>query len=244
MLCRIFITLISLFVLTTAVFSQSCIIYKKETDGIFIGADIRLVSYSAYGATSQVEANYSSVCKIGNVDNIYFAVTGYVADIALIEARNACQNKKILSDIVSQYVESFGQKLADALEADRGSKFEFFKKKFPAGSVLGGSVFFSYENGVLTGRVIKITLVSQPTEKATITTRNEIMDSIGIAGSAIGIRTVLFNKDIWKKGAVRGITNLIEIEKIANPNEVEGDVDILFVSSKNEKEWVRRKKCP
>ena len=93
------------------------------------------------------------------------------------------------------------------------------------------------------GHVINISVISHPTEKATVTTRNEIIDSIGIAGSSIGIKNVVFNKDVWKKGAVKGINNLLSIEKIANPTEVGGVADILFVSTKNEIEWVQRKKC-
>jgi hypothetical protein len=243
MLGPLFILFIFLFGMARASFSQGCIVYKKEKDGIFVGADVRSVTYSAHGATSQMETNYNNVCKIGNVNNIHFAVTGHAADIGLDEARKACNNKITFSDVVRIYAETFGQRLADILEADRRTMRETYSKNFPAGTVVGGSVFFFYENGTLIGRVIKITLVSKPTEKATISTRNENMDSIGVAGSTTGIGNVVFHKDIWKKGAVKGITNLIEIEKMANPNGVAGVVDILFVSNKNEEEWIQRRKC-
>jgi hypothetical protein len=123
------------------------------------------------------------------------------------------------------------------------SKSDLYKKKFLPGTVVGGSVFFFYENGILNGRVVRIVLVSQPSQKATIQTKNELIDSIGVAGNIIATGKVLFNKDVWKRGAVNGINNIIRIEKIANPEELEGVADILFVSTKNEREWIQRKRC-
>ncbi|MBC7828998.1 MAG: hypothetical protein H7122_14710 [Chitinophagaceae bacterium] len=238
----LFSTLVFLFS-TSMIFAQSCIIYKKEKDGIYLGADTRMVSYAINETGRFTEPVHSSICKMGNVNHVRFAITGYAADIALTEAKNILQGTKIFAEAIKQYTTSFGQKLANILEADRSTMLDYFKKKFPAGSTVGGSVFFYYENGLLVGRVIKIILVSQPTEKAVITTLNENIDSIGIAGSAIGIRAAILNKDVWKKGAAKAINNLIEIERMANPAEVGGVADILFVSSKNEMEWVQRKKC-
>ena len=231
------------FLSSSTVLSQSCIIYKKEKDGIFIGADTRMVSYESNETTRQIEPVYSSICKMGSVNNICFAITGFGADIAMSEAKNIFLNTKLFSDAIKKYVESVGQKIADILETERRQRIAFFKRTFPRGSNVGGSVFLYYENGALMGHVINISVISHPTEKATVTTRNEIIDSIGIAGSSIGIKNVVFNKDVWKKGAVKGINNLLSIEKIANPTEVGGVADILFVSTKNEIEWVQRKKC-
>ena len=224
-------------------FAQSCIVYKKDKDGIFIGADTRAVSYSRNITNKQIETSYLSLCKIDQVNNINFAITGYGCTTSLAEARSACQSAKLLADVVKVYTETFGQKLADQLEADRITKNDFFKTKFFQGRTIGGAIFFHFTNDSLAGRAVKFILISSATEKVTIRTRTELMDSIGIMGSSIGIHRVLYNKDIWKKGAVKAINNLIDIEKMANPAEVGGIADILFVSQKNEVEWIQRKKC-
>jgi hypothetical protein len=224
-------------------FPQSCIVYKKDKDGIFIGADTRAVSYSSNVTTKQVETNYLSLCKIQQVNNINFATTGYGGPASLAEARSACEKEKLLADAVKLYAESFGQALANLLEADRITKNDLFKAKFPQGQTVGGSIFFQYENDSLVGRAVKFILTTSATEKVIVRTRTEYMDSIGIMGSSIGIHRVFYNKDIWKKGPVNGINNLINIEKMANPAEVSGVADILFVSRKNEVEWIQRKKC-
>ena len=223
--------------------SQGCIIYKKEQDGIFIGADTRLVSFTLNESTRRPESSYTSICKMDQVNNINFAVTGYAADIGLSEARTVMQNTKVFTDAIELYTKSFGQKLADILETDRLTKSDLYKKKFLPGTVVGGSVFFYYENGILNGRVVRITLVSKPSQRATIETRHDPIDSIGVAGNIVGARKILFNKDVWKRGAAKGINNIIGIEKIANPTEMEGAADILFVSTKNETEWIQRKRC-
>lgn len=224
-------------------FSQSCIIYKKEKDGIYIGADTRMVSYVTNESNRRIEPTYLSICKIDHVDSVHFAVTGFSANIALDEARTILQNTKKFTDAVAQYATTFGQRLADMLETTRHEKAEFYKKNFPAGLILGGSIFFYYHDGVLNGRVVRITLASQPSEKATVITNNDDLDSIGVAGNGMGTRNILFNRDVWKKGAVTGIKNLIGIEKMASPSQVEGTPDILFVSNKNEAAWVQRQKC-
>jgi hypothetical protein len=239
---RFSLVLISV-LLSSVIFSQSCIVYKKEKDGIYIGADTRMVSYVTNESNRRIEPTYLSICKIDQVDSIHFAVTGYSANIALDEARKILQNTKPFSDAVALYATSFGQKLADMLETTRHEKPDFYKKNFPAGLVLGGSIFFYYEKGILNGRVVRITLITQPSEKATVATKNDNLDSIGVAGNNIGTRNILYNSDVWKKGAVTGIKNLIGIEKMASPSQVEGVADILFVSSKNEVEWVQRKRC-
>ena len=223
--------------------SQSCIVYKKEKDGIFIATDTRMVSYSINESTRRIEPSYLSICKIDHVDSIHFAVTGYAANIALTEAKALFQNTNSFSDVVALYTTSFGQKVADMLETTRHTKPDFYKKNFAAGSILAGAVFVYYEKEKLVGRVVNITLVSQPSEKATVATRNDLIDSIGMVGSTIGTRNILFNADIWKRGGVTGINTLIRIEKMASPKEVEGLVDILFVSVTNKGEWLQRTKC-
>lgn len=240
---RFFLFFLLVILNSSVIFSQSCIVYKKDKDGIYIGADTRMVSYVTNESNSKIEPSYLSICKIDQVDNIHFAVTGYSANIALNDARTILQNTKPFTDAVNLYATSFGQKLADMLETTRHAKAAFYKKNFPAGLVLGGSIFFYYENGILTGRVVRLTLISEPSEKAVVSTRNDNLDSIGVAGNGIGTRNILYNSDVWKKGAVKGINNLIGIEKMANPSQVEGVADILFVSTKNEVEWVQRKKC-
>lgn len=239
----LFIVLIPAVLFSPRLSSQSCIVYKKEKDGIYIGADTRMVSYVTNESNRRVEPTYVSICKIDKVDSVHFAVTGHHANLALNEARTVLQNTKPFSDAVALYATTFGQKLADMLETTRHEKPDFYKKNFPTGLVLGGSVFFYYQNGILNGRVVRITLISAPSEKATVTTKNDNLDSIGIAGNAIGTRNILYNSDVWKKGAVTGIKNLIGIEKMASPTQLEGVADILFVSSKNEAEWVQRKTC-
>lgn len=240
---RVFLFLILLLASSSILFSQSCIIYKKEKDGIFIGADTRMVSYSINEKTRRIEPSYLSICKIDQFDSIHFAVTGFAANIGLSEATEVLQNTKPFSDAVAQYTTSFGQKIADMLETTRHVKPDFYKKNFTAGSILGGSVFFYYQKEKLVGHVVTITLVSQPSEKATVATRNDLIDSIGMVGSTIGTRNILFNGGVWKRGAITGINNLVRIEKMASPKEVEGVVDILFVSTKNETEWLQRTKC-
>ena len=243
MLARFFFIL-SLWAGPSAVsLSQSCIIYKKEKDGIYIGADTRQVSFTLNETSRRPESNNLSICKMDQVNNINFAVTGYAANIGVAEAKKVLQNTGAFADAIEVYIKSFGQKLADILETDRVSKSDLYKKKFLPGTVVGGSVFFFYDNGILNGRVVKIVLVSQPSQKATIQTKNELIDSIGVAGNIIATGKVLFNKDVWKRGAVNGINNIIRIEKIANPEELEGVADILFVSTKNEREWIQRKRC-
>ena len=243
MLARIFLILSVWSVSSETCFPQGCIIYKKEKDGIFIGADTRMVSYTINESTRRTESSYSSICKIDQVDSINFAVTGYAADVGVSEARNVLQEKKEFTEAIELYVKVFGQKLADILETDRLTKSDLYKQKFLPGTIVGGSLFFHYDKGILNGRVIRIVLVSEPSQKATIQTRQEVLDSIGVAGDLVGARRVLFNKDVWKRGAPKGINNILGIEKIANPTDVEGAVDILFVSTKNERKWVQRKKC-
>ena len=228
---------------TSAVFSQSCIIYKKERDGIYIGVDARMILYSVSNSKGRVESSYVSMCKIDRVKNISFAVTGHAANVAMDEARYLLNAEPEFPAAITRYTKAFGQKLADMLETDRLTNIEQFRKKFVAGSLLGGAVFVYYENGVLTGRVIRIRLTTQPSEKATVSTDNYPIDSIGITPGAIGTRNVILKPNVWKKGAVHGINNLINIEKMANPSEFEGVVDILFISSKNEMEWVQGRKC-
>ena len=225
------------------IFTQSCIIYKKDQNGIYIGADTRVVSYESTLTGKPVESNYLSLCKIHQVNSINIAVTGYEINASLDEARSACEKGKLFEDAVKLYVERFGQKLADQLEADRVTKHDLFKTKFPKDRTVGGAILFQYKDDSLVGRVVKFVLVSRPSERATIATKTGFLDSIGIVGSAIGIHRVFCNKDVWKKGAVKGINNLIDIEKMANPSEVSGVADILFVSRKNEVEWIQRKKC-
>ena len=89
----------------------------------------------------------------------------------------------------------------------------------------------------------RIILLYPPNQKASISTENVPIDSIGATGSTKGIRTVIFKNDIWKKGPVHGINNLINIEKFANPTQFDGNVDVLFLSNKNEMKWVQSKKC-
>lgn len=210
---------------------------------MYIGADSRMISYVLNVSTQKIEPSYLSICKIDQVENVHFAVTGHAADMGLTEAKDILKNTRPFPDAIALYATTFGQKLADMLETTRRTMAEFYKRNFPAGTILGGSVFFYYENGTLTGKVVKIQLMSQPNEKATVATWNDNIDSIGVAGNTMGTRNILFNSDVWKKGAVKAINNLIGIEKIASPTQVEGTVDILFVSSKNEIEWVQRKKC-
>ena len=243
MFFRPIIFLILLLSISTFSLPQSCVVYKKEKDGIFIGADTRMVTYINDEKTQQVETSYSSLCKIEQVNNFNFAITGHGGNISLDEARKACRNEKLLPEVVKYYAVTFGQKLADMLETDRHTKPAFYKKKFLAGRNLGGSLFFHYENGVLIGLAVKFVLVSQPQDRATISTHTENMDSIGIMGSEIGIKRIVFNKDVWNKGTVNAINNLIGIEKMANPVELGGIVDILFVSNKNQLEWIQRKAC-
>lgn len=243
MFARISLLFILFFVFSSIVFSQSCIIYKKEKDGIFVGADSRMISYSMNESTKRIEPGNFSICKIDHLDSIHFAITGHATNIALSEATRILQSTKPFLEAVNVYVTSFGQKLADMLETTRHVNPKFYKNNFPTGIILSGSIFFYYENEQFIGRVVKITLVSQPFEKALVLTHNDAMDSIGVAGNGIGTRNILFNNDVWKKGAVKGINNLIGIEKMANPTQVEGVVDILFVSSKNKIEWLQRNKC-
>src|SRR5215204_1998086 len=208
--------------------SQSCIIYKKEKDGIYIGADSRQVSFTINESSGRPESSNLSICKMYQVNNINFAVTGYAANIGVAEAKKVLQNTRVFADAIEAYIKSFGQKLADVLETDRLSKSDLYKKKFLPGTVVGGSIFFYYDNGILNGKVVRIILVSQPSQKATIETRQELIDSIGVAGNVVVTGKILFNKDVWKRGAVNGINNIIRIEKIANPEELEGVADILF----------------
>jgi hypothetical protein len=243
MIARIFLILVVWSSSSQICFSQGCIVYKRENDGIFIGADSRMVSFTINESTRRAELSYTSVCKIGQVNNINFAVTGYAADIGVSEARNVFQNTPDFTAAIESFVKSFGQKVADILETDRLTKSDLYKQRLLQGTVVGGSLFFYYDNGILNGRVIRIVLVSEPSQKATIETRHAILDSIGIAGNIVGAKNVLYNKDVWKRGAAKGINNIIGIEKIANPTEVEGVAEILFVSTKNELEWVQRKKC-
>ena len=243
MLGRIFLILSVWSGSSETCFPQGCIIYKKEKNGIFIGADTRMVSYTINESTRRPESSYSSICKIDQVNSINFAVTGYAADVGVSEARNVLQDKKEFTEAIELYVKVFGQKLADILETDRLTKSDLYKQKFLPGTIVGGSLFFHYDKGILNGRVIRIVLVSEPSQKATIQTRQEVLDSIGVAGNLVGAKTILFNKDVWKRGAPKGINNIIGIEKIANPTDVEGVADILFVSTKNEREWVQRKRC-
>lgn len=243
MLARFFFILLWLLGLAGVSYCQSCIIYKKEKDGIYVGADTRQVSFTINESSHRPESNNLSICKMDQVNNINFAVTGYAADIGVAEAKRVLQNTQVFADAVEIYTKSFGQKLADVLETDRLTKSDLYKKRFLPGTIVGGSVFFYYDKGILNGRVVKIVLVSQPSQKATIETRHELIDSIGIAGKIVATEKILFNKDVWKRGAAHGINNILRIEKIANPQELEGVVDILFVSTKNEREWIQRKRC-
>lgn len=227
----------------SALFSQSCIVFKKENDGIFIGADTRLVSYVTNPSTLRVEPNLSSLCKIMRIKDYHIAVTGFGADVALEEAALALQKDLTIDQAVDAFAMAFGQKLADLLEKDRRTRPDFFKKKFIPGANLGGALFVYYNKGVFVGRVVKAVMVSQPTEVATVSRRIEMMDSIGIVGSAIATKNILYNRDVWKKGAANGIKTIVGIEKMANPTEFDGTVDILFVSTRNDTEWVQSKRC-
>ena len=223
--------------------SQSCIVFKKENDGVFIGADTRLVSYVTNPSTLRVEPNISSLCKIMRIKDYHIAVTGVGADVALEEAALALQKDLKVDEAVDAFAMAFGQKLADLLEKDRRTRPDFFKKKFIPGANLGGAIFVYYNKGVFVGRVVKAIVVSQPTEVATVSRRIETMDSIGIVGSAIATKNILYNRDVWKKGAANGIRNIVGIEKMANPTEFDGTVDILFISNRNDTEWVQSKRC-
>lgn len=235
--CIIFVLYASL------TFSQSSIVYKKESNGIFIGADTRLVSYITNPSTQRVEPDVSSLCKIMRVKDYHIAVTGFGADLALQEAATALQRELTIDEVVDVFAMAFGQKLADLLEKDRRTRPDFFKKKFLPGTNLGGAVFVYYNKGNLVGRVVKAIVVSQPTEVATVSRRIEMMDSIGIVGSSIATRNILYNRDVWKKGAANGMRNIIGIEKMANPTEFDGTLDILFISNNNETQWVQSKRC-
>jgi hypothetical protein len=228
---------------TASTIAQSCIVYKKENDGIFIGADTRLVSYVTNASNQRVEPSVSSFCKIMRIKDYHIAATGIGADVALQEAATALQRDLKIDEAVDAFAMAFGQKLADILEKDRRTKPDFFKKKFLPGTNLGGAVFVYYNKGVLVGRVVKAVVVSPPSEVATVSRRIEMMDSIGIVGSAVATRNILYNRDVWKKGAVNGIKNIVGIEKMANPTEFDGTVDILFISNKNDTEWVQGKRC-
>lgn len=235
--------LVLLFGLGGLVNSQSCIVYKKEPNGIFIGVDTRSVNFVVNENTKRTEMNFLNMCKTDRVKNISFAVTGYATDLAIKEAITTLQNVPSFQDAIIQYTYSIAKKLADMLETDRHIKPTAYKKKYPAGTILGGAVFVYYENGMLFGRVVTLTLESLPTERSLVGTTNKLIDSIGVTGSSIATRNILMNKDIWKKGTVAGINKIISLEKLANPTQLEGLADIFFVSDKNEYEWVQRNQC-
>lgn len=226
----------------SGLFSQSCIVYKKESEGLYIGVDSRITSYSMDKDTRRVETSELSICKIERVDSIMVAVTGHGANLAMDEAKYLLRAEPQFEDAITRFTKSFGQKLADILETERLTN-PGFKTKYKAGEVLGGALFAYYQNGVLKGRMTRIILLYPPNQKASISTENVPIDSIGATGSTKGIRTVIFKNDIWKKGPVHGINNLINIEKFANPTQFDGNVDVLFLSNKNEMKWVQSKKC-
>ena len=226
-----------------AVPGQSCIVYKKESNGIYVGVDTRAIIFTVNTNTKQTEAASMNMCKTDRVNKVSFAVTGYGSDLAIDEAKKTLQEVSSFHDATIQFTSKFAQKLADILETERRVKPAQYKKRYRAGMKLGAALFLYYEQGNLVGRVVSLTLISAPTEQSLISTQNDLIDSIGVAGNALATRNVFTNKDIWKNGAVSGIKKIVSIEKMATPSDLEGVADIFFVSKSNEYEWVQQQQC-
>lgn len=224
------------------------IVAIRTPEDIVIGADSKILSTD--GTLS------SSVCKIMQVDNFFFASAGLVMDTSgkysvTSKVIKASQKKGRIFDIATNFESIIIPELEEVVKELKSTEPEYYKREIEGRAALE-IVFFGIEDNVpvLYMRYFQVVKLATGSFSIKVHQQNCPGDCpSGIAYTVLGQheaidKTLGSNQGFWKMGLVEAIRKLIEIEISHKPKYVAPPIDILRMNKK-EIYWVQKKSnCP
>jgi len=235
---------------TPTLVTGSTVVAIRTPSEIYVGADSKLV---AYGKDKKIEL---SICKIRQVDNLFFAQTGLVGDAAggFNVAETVIKAHKH-GDSISATVQAFEKMvvgpLTTMLQQFKRDQPDFYKKDLQRDSHFS-IMFFGLENGtvVVYSRYFTATDPINGSSKIEIQRKDCPGDCpTGTTYIFLGEQEAMnkfldANPHYSKIGWAPTIRKLIEIEIADKPDFVGYPIDIIRLNNKVT-EWIQRKaECP
>lgn len=261
-----FFILFYLISLSGLVVIQTCIIVRKTSEEIYVGADSKrtFTTFATEGNDSKETSQ--SVCKISYVGDTFFAISGFggltiegLIDNSVPLPILAQHGQDSLRQIVIESLKSGGTLIQKAKNFKENSRepfieiLEIIKQKNPAyyerrfvNTEACSVVFFGMEKNITTLAVVSIEAVNSISEPASI--RYKLVNSnlysvdtnITISlGEHKAITALKSDENFWKIGVVKAINELIKLQAEATPEKVGLPVDIIKID-KNGRKWIQK----
>lgn len=229
-----------LLLLCSDTFSQTCIIAKRTKKAIYVGADSKTTIIHKNEFTNEIDSSYGSICKIITMNNYNFAVIGYMANIEIEDGKKACINNTTLLDVINDFAITFSAKLSARLEEIRKENIFYFSTVSESLKPnISQTIFFGKEKDTLFTSVVQFQLKTSALEPVVIEALF-LSRSLLYGGHIEEIRDTIEKKSTWRKGAIKTIIKLINIESSYHPKLVAPPIDIIKITRKKIK-WIQKK---
>jgi len=219
-------------------YSQTCIIAIKTKNKIIVGAESRTTFPGINPITHERLVKFEdTVCKIWEGKNINFTISGYPGSKLISFARTLLKNDSItFSQFEERYKKEALKIVLKAIEND--NKPPFPTPTYQVGKVLTDIILFGRENDSL--KMVRISLVFLDDAKFHWWQVKE-RDTIGSGETAeIESNNILYDKNTWKNGYIKGIEYLINYVHDLYPKNVGGPINIIEVT-KRKTRWIGKK---
>jgi hypothetical protein len=224
-------------------FGQTCIVAIKNKGVVYIGAESRVGYHGKYTLTQQEGGIFSdTTCKLVVGSKIGFAVSGYDG------LRMKSLAMEILNDTISfesfrkNYQEKSIHILMDDMQYDMANFREYSNRMFVDKNILSSIIFFGINGDSVFLKRSTVVISRDPKLGGFITWYNNPQQDTLAAGEVTEIykTKILFDKNVWKHGEVKGIEYLIGYSHNLYPDKVGGPINIVEVK-KNEIKWIGKK---
>jgi hypothetical protein len=229
------ISIILLCIVPAYLFS-TCIVVAKTKNSILVAADSRSNFYNVFDPNSAKTA--LSICKIHNVNDIYFAVAGHGDNLLAQECFNSLKETKDINKAINNLGKSMMQQYSDMMSKEKEKNqpnYNYYLK-----NALAGISFFEVKKNIPILYYIEFSMKNDGSIRYNITQPPIVFMGIHDHIEALPgdkIKEMLFNK----AGFIYGLESFVKLEIKNHPNDIAYPIDLLELKQ-GEVNWIRRKK--
>jgi len=214
---------------------MTCIITKKSGDAFFCGADSRQTRFKKT-MNGEVIPEYHSVCKIKTFNNIFYTVSGYTTENIEVGIKEALIARSLAS-LKNNIGITVPARVNSAVRDRRIFLGEKFSEYHPKNSIFTVILLFGSFNNDLFAECIFFV-----PDDTGVNWDWSIVKDIDAFGNVYEIQQSkeLYDPNLWSKGEVYAINELVSTAQRYQPTKIAPPVDIVKIT-KHGAEWIQRK---
>jgi len=217
-------------------FSTCIAIYIADNGNIYVAADSRRTFLF-----NDDKAKFESVCKIHNVGNNYFAVSGFDDGSLLKAANESLQKNSDIGAAIKAFGATMTKRYKELMEEARTYYPDNFRKFLNDG--LGEVSFFGFYNGTPKVIDVQFTVAVDKNDKIQAIYKVKPVFNLSVIGISKDIASAnpqeLPSTAIMDSNPELFVEDLVQIEVKKQPLAVGGPIDLLKLTPKGPV-WIRK----